>query len=68
MYTEVLKDGNHYCPPLCGDEGAACNTVEVKEFIDVCAPVTVEPSVVVGDVTVSVIDKPCVRPISCGIK
>jgi hypothetical protein len=64
MHNDI-RDDDYYCPPVCGDEGAACNTVEIKEIIDVCAPVTVEPSVVVGDVTVSVIDRPHVKPIPC---
>lgn len=64
MYNN--DEQNHCCPKVCGNEHAACNISELKELIDVCVPVTIEPFVEVGKVTVSVIDEPCVQPIHCG--
>ncbi len=61
------NDENKFCcPPVCGNEDSTCNTSELKELIDVCAPVSIEPFVEVGKVTVSVIDDPCVIPVPCG--
>ncbi len=64
MYREDRYDED-FCPD-CGNENAACDTAEIKEFLEVCVPVTVDPDVEVGDVIVSTIDEPCVRPIPCG--
>lgn len=65
MYNDDKYPKRDCCPLVCGNGDASCNTTEIKETLDVCVPVTVEPSVTVGDVVVSVIGQPCVRPVNC---
>ena len=64
MKENGYEHGNEpCCPDVCGFE--SCNETFLEEKIDVCVPVTVEPSVVVGCPIVSVVGSPCVEEIKC---
>ncbi len=63
MYNDYkYEKGCPSCPPEYGEE---CDTIEINEIIEAKAPITVAPEVEVGNVIVSVIGEPCVRPIPC---